>query len=89
MKRLFYLALGAGAGIAAVRKATRAAKKLTPSGLAGSAGGAASGVSDAMRTFIDDVRFNMAEREIELHDAMTAEPQPSYQPGKRDGRSTS
>ena len=38
MKRLFYLAVGAGVGIAAVRRAKRAARKLTPAGLADTAG---------------------------------------------------
>jgi hypothetical protein len=94
MKRLFYLAVGAGAGIVAVRKATRAAQKLTPSGLAGSAGGAVSGMTGAVRTFLDDVRFNMAAREIELTDALTGESDEAGEsasrlPGERNGRSAS
>ena len=78
MKRLFYLAIGAGVGVAAVRRVTRAASKLTPSGLAGSAGGAISGVRGSIRGFIDDVRIGMAEREIELNDALSAEPPAPY-----------
>jgi hypothetical protein len=78
MKRLLYLAIGAGVGVAAVRRVTRAAQKLTPSGLAGSAGGAISGLSDSIRGFIDDVRVGMAEREIELHDALAGEPPAPY-----------
>ncbi|HTC68176.1 MAG TPA: DUF6167 family protein [Acidothermaceae bacterium] len=92
MKRLLYVAIGAGVGVAAVRRVTRAAQKLTPSGLAGSAGGAISGLSDSIRGFIDDVRVGMAEREVELHDALAGEPPAPYSPsggttGRRNGRS--
>jgi hypothetical protein len=88
MKRLVYLAIGAGVGVAAVRRVTRAAQKLTPSGLAGSAGGAISGWSDSIRGFIDDVRVGMAEREIELHDALNSEaPAPYSSSGGTTSRS--
>jgi len=77
MRRLFYLAVGVGIGIAAVRKATqvasRTAQKFTPSGVAGSARSSASGLLDSARAFVDEVRINMAEREIQLHDALTAD----------------
>jgi Family of unknown function (DUF6167) len=91
MKRLFYLAVGVGIGVAAVRKASRAAQKLTPSGLAGSAGDAVSGVGGAVRTFVNDVRANMAERELQLHEALTGDTGESSRPdapGNRNGRST-
>jgi hypothetical protein len=92
VKRLLYLAIGAGVGIAAVRRVTRAAQKLTPSGLAGSAGGAISGLGDSIRGFIDDVRVGMAEREIELNDALAGEPPTPYSSSggpnsRRNGRS--
>jgi len=73
MKRLFYLAVGAGVGVAAVRRASRAARKLTPAGLAGTAGGAVSGLRGSIRDFVDDVRVGMVEREAELHDALASE----------------
>ena len=73
MKRLFYLAIGAGLGVAAVRKLTKAANKLTPANLAGSAGESLSGLVGSVRAFVDDVRIGMAERETELHDALTGE----------------
>jgi hypothetical protein len=86
MKRLFYLAVGAGVGVAAVRRAKRAARKLTPAGLADSAGGAVSGLRGSIRGFVDDVRIGMVEREAQLHDALASEAPPPY---KRDtGRST-
>jgi hypothetical protein len=74
MRRLFYLAVGAGVGVAAVKRISRAAQKLTPSGLAGSAGGAISGVGGSLRGFIDEVRLGMAERELELQEALVGEP---------------
>ena len=70
MRRLFYLAIGVGIGVAAVRKATRAARRLTPSGVAGSARSSAAGLCDSARAFIDDVRVSMTEREIQLHEAL-------------------
>jgi hypothetical protein len=73
MRRLFYLAVGVGIGIAAVRKATKAAQKFTPSGMAGSARSSASGLFDSARAFIDEVRVNMAEREIQLHEALSGD----------------
>jgi hypothetical protein len=93
MRRLLYLAIGAGVGVAAVRRVSRAASKLTPSGLAGSAGGAISGVRGSIRGFIDDVRLGMAEREIELNDALSSEPPAPYSStagtgaARRNGRS--
>jgi hypothetical protein len=80
VRRLFYLAVGVGIGVAAVRKVTKAANKLTPSGLAGSVGQSFAGVGDSLRGFIDDVRLGMAEREVELHEALTND--------GRDGRTT-
>ena len=73
MRRLFYLAVGVGIGIAVVRKATKTAQKFTPSGVAGSARSSASGLFDSARAFIDDVRVSMAEREIQLHEALTGD----------------
>jgi hypothetical protein len=80
MKRLFYLAVGAGVGVAAVKRVSRAAQKLTPSGLAGSAGGAISGMGGSVRGFLDEVRLGMAEREFELHEALAGEPPAPYKP---------
>jgi hypothetical protein len=76
MRRLFYLAIGVGIGVAAVRKVTRTAQKFTPSGVAGSARSSASGLLDSARAFIDEVRVNMAEREIQLNEALTGDESP-------------
>lgn len=77
MRRLFYIALGAGVGVAAVRKVTRTAEKFTPAGLADSAKASASGLGDSIKMFLDDVRANMAVREAELHDALQGGPSQS------------
>ncbi len=103
MRRLFYLAVGAGVGVAAVRRAKQAARKLTPAGLADSAGGAVSGLRGSIRGFVDDVRVGMVEREAQLHEALAGEgpapfsprtPKPSTErsatpTGSANGRSTS
>jgi hypothetical protein len=85
VKRILYLAVGAGVGVAAVRRAKRAARKLTPAGLAGSAGGAVSGLRGSIRAFVDDVRVGMAEREAELHEALAGEAPSPFTP--QTGRS--
>ena len=66
MRRLFWLTLGATAGVLVVRKVTRTAQAFTPAGLASSAGG----IGDSLRYFADQVRIGMAEREVELRDAL-------------------
>ena len=66
MRRLFWLTVGATAGVVAVRKVTKTAQAFTPSGLASSAGG----IGDSIRYFADQVRAGMVEREAELRDAL-------------------
>lgn len=65
-KRLLWAGVGAAAGILAVRKVKRTARRLTPSAL----GGRASGITAGARSFADDVREGMAKREFELHAAL-------------------
>lgn len=92
MKRLFYLAVGAGVGVAAFRRASKAARKLTPAGLADTAGGALGGVRGSIRSFVDDVRVGMVEREAELHDALSGEAPAPFTPNTRrsaNGRAAS
>jgi Family of unknown function (DUF6167) len=66
VRRLFWLALGATAGVLVVRKITKTAHAFTPAGLVGSAGG----IGDSIRYFADEVRAGMVEREAELRDAL-------------------
>lgn len=66
MRRLFWLALGVTVGVLAMRKLSKAAQKLTPSGIAGSIGSALGELSEAVRDFAVDVRAGMAEHEAAL-----------------------
>ena len=70
MRRLFWVAAGAAAGVYAVRRVQRAAQSLTPQGVAGSLGAAVGELADAVREFAAEVRAGMAEREIELREAL-------------------
>lgn len=63
MRRLFWIALGAGVGVYAVRQVRQAAERVAPPAIAGSVVGWA-------RAFADDVRGAMAERESELRSAL-------------------
>ena len=73
MRRLFYLAIGVGIGIAVVRQVTRTAGRFTPSGVADRTAASASGLVHAVREFAGDVRSAMAQRETELRAALTGD----------------
>lgn len=66
MRRLFWVAFGAVAGVLVVRKVSKAAQTYSPGGLARSV----SALADAMRETADVVREGMAEREQELRVAL-------------------
>jgi hypothetical protein len=66
MKRVFWIALGATAGVLVVRKLGKTARSYTPAGLADRA----ERLGASLRYFADEVRAGMAEREIELRDAL-------------------
>ena len=66
MRRLFWVAVGAAAGIYAVRKVQKTIHAYSPSGLAERAGG----VGESLRGFADEVRTGMAHREAELREAL-------------------
>lgn len=70
MKRVFWIALGATAGILIARRLTKAARNLTPEGAAGRVAGAMGGLTQAWREFADDVKAGTAERDIELREAL-------------------
>ena len=71
MKRMLWLGIGLAVGALVVRSVTRKAQALTPKGIAGSLGQSAGGLRDSMRSFVDDVRDGMAQREQEIHAALT------------------
>ncbi len=69
-RRLFYVALGATAGVLIVRKLTATANKFTPAGMQSGLAGAIGGLGDAIRDFGSEVRAGMAEREAELREGL-------------------
>lgn len=62
-RRLFYVTLGATAGVLIFRKASQTAQKLTPAGMV-------TALADAIREFGAEVRAGMAEREQELREGL-------------------
>ena len=66
MRRLFYVALGATAGVLIVRRVTAAANKWTPEGIATQAGTA----GDRVAAWWAEVQQFAAEREVELREAL-------------------
>jgi hypothetical protein len=74
MSKLFWIALGATAGVLVVRRLTRAAESLTPEGAADRVAGGLRNLGDAVREFTDEVRAGMAERDAELRYALGIAP---------------
>ncbi len=70
MKRLFWLGVGVAAGVALSRKAGRAARQVTPAGIADNIGDAISELASALGSFGADIRAGMVERERELTDTV-------------------
>ena len=70
MRRLFWLALGATAGVLVVRKVTRTAQAYSPSGVARGLSGGLSDLGECLREMAEAVREGMAERETELRYAL-------------------
>jgi hypothetical protein len=70
VKRIVWLGIGLVVGALVVRAVTRKAQSFTPSGLAASVRDSAAGIADSVRTFVDDVRDGMAEREAQIREAM-------------------
>jgi hypothetical protein len=89
MKRLFWLAVGAGLGAWSLHKvqakAQRIARGLTPQSLAVRAGNAAvhagNSATGRFRDFADEVRTGMREREAELREAIELDQAPPDRPG--------
>jgi len=70
MRRLFWMTLGATAGVLVVRKLTKTAQAFTPAGMSESLGNAMGDLADSIREFAAEVRVGMAEREGELRSAL-------------------
>jgi hypothetical protein len=72
MKRLLWLGIGLAVGAVVVRKVTRKANEFTPSGIATSLSESAGGLVESLRSFVEDVREGMAEREGQINEAFAA-----------------
>lgn len=86
-RRLFWFLTGAATGVWATTKVTRAVRRLSPESLAATAADRALETGARLRDFAQDVRTGMAEREVELHDALglTAPVPESELPAQRRG----
>lgn len=87
MSKLFWIALGATAGVLVVRRLTQAADSMTPEGAADRVAGGLRHLGDAVREFTDEVRAGMTERDAELRYALGIAPDGTGkldQPGRAD-----
>ncbi|GAC1323306.1 MAG: hypothetical protein NVSMB13_03000 [Mycobacteriales bacterium] len=66
MRRLFYITLGATAGILIVRKVSKTAQAFSAGGIGERLSGSAGGIGEAIRDFADQVVVAMNEREQQL-----------------------
>jgi hypothetical protein len=69
IRRAFWLAMGATIGALIVRKLTRTAERLTPTGITQSLSESAGRLVDSVRDFVDDARAGAKEREVELKES--------------------
>ncbi len=73
MARLFWIAVGAGAGVYAVRKLTKTVEQYTPAGVSDSLSSSLASFGDGLREVAEVIREGMAEREQELRLALGVE----------------
>jgi hypothetical protein len=69
MKRLLWLGVGLAVGALVVRKMTKKANEFTPSGIATSLSQSAGGLVESVRSFVEDVREGMTERQEQINEA--------------------
>jgi hypothetical protein len=69
MKRVLWLGIGLAVGALVFRAVSKKAAAFTPQGMAASARDTAGGLVGSVRSFIEDVREGMAEREDQIHAA--------------------
>ncbi|MFC1407725.1 hypothetical protein ACEZCY_00325 [Streptacidiphilus sp. N1-12] len=67
MRRMFWMAVGAGATVWTYHKAQQVARSITPGSLADSAARGAVDLGGAVRSFAGEVRAGMLQRELELN----------------------
>jgi hypothetical protein len=72
MKRLLWLGVGLAVGALVVRKLTRKANEFTPTGIATSLSQSAGGLVESVRSFVEDVREGMTERQEQINEAFAS-----------------
>ncbi len=92
MRRLFWISVGAGAGVYVSHRVKRRVERFTrtwsPEGVAARAVSTGQGAGERLRHFAADVRTEMRAREEELREAvrMDQEPPDAELPGYRGAR---
>jgi hypothetical protein len=66
IRRLFWLSMGVTIGTLVVRKLSRIAERMRPSGIAASFAGGVDEIADSLSDFATDVRTAMQQREATL-----------------------
>jgi hypothetical protein len=70
VRRLFWVSMGATAGVLVFRQMTKAAQELTPAGIADRVTGSGGSLLDSVKEFFEDVREAAHDREEELNVAL-------------------
>lgn len=90
MRRLFWVTVGAGAGVyvshRVKRRVERFARTWSPGGVAARAVSSGQGAGDRLRSFASDVRTEMKSREDELREAVRMDQAPPDSPSARPHR---
>jgi hypothetical protein len=88
MRRLFWLGAGAAVGILVVAQMRKAARAVTPAGLADRAGASADIAAQRAGSFWSEVKTGMKERETELRTALGIDADSATDDDNRDDDDT-
>lgn len=77
VRRLFWVSMGATAGVLVFRAITKTAQELTPAGIADRVTGSGGSFIDSVKEFFEDVRDAAKDREDELNVALGLDSAPS------------
>ncbi|MEU6231635.1 DUF6167 family protein [Kitasatospora sp. NPDC047058] len=83
VRRIFWMAVGAGATVWAMNKANEAVHRLTPDSLSGTAARGALHLGDVAKRFAQDVKAGMAEREEQLREDLGLDGTAVVEPRRR------
>ncbi|MFE2105332.1 DUF6167 family protein [Kitasatospora sp. NPDC059463] len=83
VRRIFWMAVGAGATVWAMNKANEAVHRLTPDSLSGTAARNALHLGDLAKQFAQDVRSGMSEREEQLREDLGLDGTAVVEPRRR------